>query len=65
MSIFWLLYCYYGTVVIMETAEVDDRLVWIEERICSALKGNGDEVKALFSNDENRLVLLQIHIVCM
>ena len=49
----------------METAEVDDRLVWIEERICSALKGNGDEVKALFSNDENRLVLLQIHIVCM
>lgn len=42
------------TVVIMETAEVDDRLVWIEERICSALKGNGDEVKALFSNDENR-----------
>ena len=38
----------------METAEVDDRLVWIEERICSSLKGSGDEVKTLFSNDENR-----------
>ena len=35
------------------TAEVDDRLVWIEERICSAL-GSGDEVKLLFSNEDNR-----------
>ena len=42
----------------METAEVDDKLVWIEERICSSLKGNGDEVKSLFSNDQNRLALL-------
>ena len=41
----------------METAEVDDRLIWIEERICSSLKGNGDEVKSLFSNDQNRLAL--------
>ena len=36
---------------------MDDRLVWIEERICSSLKGNGDEVKSLFSNDQNRLAL--------
>ena len=41
----------------METVEVDDRLVWIEERICSSLKGNGDEVKSLFSNDQNKLAL--------
>ena len=35
----------------METAEVDDRLVWTEERICSSLKGSGDEVKTLLNKN--------------
>ena len=40
--------------VIMETVEVDDGLVWIYrgEDLFST-KGHGDKEKALFSNDEN------------
>jgi len=47
------------------TAEVDDRLVWIEERICSSLKGSGDEVKLLFSNEENRYENVSWRILCI
>ena len=35
--------------------EVDERLRWLEARISSSLHPRGEEMRSLFSDDENRL----------
>ena len=49
---------YYRRVIVPplneETMEVDERLRWLEARISSSLRPRGEEMRSLFSDDENR-----------
>ena len=39
--------------------EVDERLRWLEARISSSLRPRGEDLRSLFSDEENRCVAVE------
>ena len=44
--------------------ESDDKVKWLEVRIGSSLRPRNEDIKNMLLNDENRLVIMKVHVTC-